>query len=139
MIRITILLSLGINHKILRTILSVVKHRGKAVEKTIQNTVGITVMPNGGDVFVRKFALENPGVLKAVNQEGVLYDDNSAQSAGDTRYLTEYLDWCKSQGMYIRGIEYINTEAGKLAAAEYYKNHGWNQLYVSPQRDLRGN
>ena len=109
------------------------------VIKTIQNTVEITVMPNGGDVFVRRFAQENPGVLRAVNQEGVLYDDNSAQSAGDTRYLTEYLDWCKSQGMYIRGIEYINTEAGKLAAAEYYKNHGWNQLYVSPQRDLRGN
>ena len=96
-------------------------------------------MPNGGDTFVRRFVAEYPGVIKTVNQEGVVYDNNRQQPASERRYLTEYLDWCKNKGIYIRGIEYINTTAGADAAKAYYTEHGWDALYISPQRDLRGN
>lgn len=50
------------------------------------NSLGMIVMPNGGDVFVRKFASAYPSVIKTVNQEGVLYQDNKKQSAEDTKY-----------------------------------------------------
>ena len=106
---------------------------------TIENTIGLTVMPNGGDTFVRRFVAEYPGVIKTVNQEGVVYDNNRQQPASERSYLTEYLDWCKNKGIYIRGIEYINTTAGADAAKAYYAEHGWDALYISPQRDLRGN
>jgi len=106
---------------------------------TIENTIGLTVMPNGGDTFVRRFVTEYPGVIKTVNQEGVVYDNNRQQPASERSYLTEYLDWCKNKGIYIRGIEYINTKAGADAAKAYYAEHGWDALYISPQRDLRGN
>ncbi len=106
---------------------------------TIENTIGLTVMPNGGDTFVRRFVTEYPGVIKTVNQEGVVYDNNRQQPASERSYLTEYLDWCKNKGIYIRGIEYINTTAGADAAKAYYTEHGWDALYISPQRDLRGN
>lgn len=106
---------------------------------TIENTVGLTVMPNGGDTFVRRFATAYPGVIKTVNQEGVVYDNNKQQSAFERGYLTEYLDWCKNRGIYIRGIEYINTTAGAEAAKAYYAEHGWDALYISPQRNLHGN
>ena len=106
---------------------------------TIENTIGLEVMPNGGDTFVRRFVTEYPGVIKTVNQEGVVYDNNRQQPASERSYLTEYLDWCKNRGIYIRGIEYINTTAGADAAKAYYAEHGWDALYISPQRDLRGN
>ena len=106
---------------------------------TIENTIGLEVMPNGGDTFVRRFVTEYPGVIKTVNQEGVVYDNNRQQPASERSYLTEYLDWCKNKGIYIRGIEYINTKAGADAAKAYYAEHGWDALYISPQRDLRGN
>ena len=67
------------------------------VVKSIENTVGIVVMPNGGDIFVRRFVQENPGLLKAVVQEGVVYEDNKKTSSSDQKYLTNYLDWCKNR------------------------------------------
>ena len=106
--------------------------------KTIQTTVGLTVMPNGGDTFVRRFVRENPGFLKAVNQESVLFEDFRAQRSSDTRYLTNYLDWCKQQGIYIRGIEYVNTAAGVKTAEDYYTAHGWQELYISRHKNLEG-
>ena len=106
---------------------------------TIENTVGLTVMPNGGDIFVRRFVSEYPGVIREVNQEGVLYDNNRQQPASERNYLTEYLDWCKNRGIYIRGIEYINTTAGANAARTYYAEHGWDALYISRQKNLLGN
>ena len=99
---------------------------------------GMIVMPNGGDTFVRRFVRENPGIIKTVNQEGVLYQDKRRQSTADTNYYTDYLDWCKRQGMYIRGIEYPKNKVQALNAKVYYKRHGWQGIYISYHKDLRG-
>lgn len=100
--------------------------------------LGMIVMPNGGDVFVRKFVRAHPNVIKTVNQEGVLYQDKRRQSKEDTEYFTEYLDWCKKKGIYIRGIEYLKTKAQAVHAQLYYKRHGWQGIYISYHKDLRG-
>lgn len=102
------------------------------------SATGMIVMPNGGDIFVRKFVSENPGIIKTVNQEGVLYQDKRRQSAADTKYYTNYLDWCKRQGIYIRGIEYPKNKVQALNAKAYYKRHGWQGIYISYHKDLRG-
>ena len=95
------------------------------------------VMPNGGDAFVRRFVTEHPGVIKTVNQEGVLYEDFKKQSKEERRYRTEYLDWAKRQGLYIRGIEYTKKKSEAIAAKVYYKAHGWD-VYISKHKDLMG-
>ena len=100
--------------------------------------LGMIVMPNGGDVFVRKFARAHPSIIKTVNQEGVLYQDKRRQSKEDTEYFTEYLDWCKKKGIYIRGIEYPKTKAQAVHAQLYYAKHGWQGIYISYHKDLRG-
>lgn len=108
------------------------------VIKAIVNDIGLVVMPNGGDVFVRRLVTECKGLITTVNQEGVLYQDNRRQSKGDTQYYTEYLDWCKKQGLYIRGIEYTKNAAANLQCKAYYESHGWQGLYISKHKDLRG-
>lgn len=102
------------------------------------NALGLIVMPNGGDVFVRKFIRAHPNIIKTVNQEGVLYQDGKKQSAEDTKYYTEYLDWCRKKGIYIRGIEYPKTKAQAVHAQLYYKKHKWQGIYISWHKDLRG-
>ncbi len=102
------------------------------------NALGLIVMPNGGDTFVRKFIRAHPNVIKTVNQEGVLYQDGIKQSAEDTKYYTEYLDWCRKKGIYIRGIEYPKTKAQAVHAQLYYKKHKWQGIYISWHKDLRG-
>lgn len=99
---------------------------------------GMIVMPNGGDMFVRKFIKENPGVIKTINQEGICYEDKKAQSKEEKKYRTEYVNWCKRQGIYIRGIEYPKNSAQALIAKAYYKRHGWQGIYISYHKDLRG-
>lgn len=42
---------------------------------TIQNDVGLVVMPNGGDVFLRRFMVEYPNVIQTINQEGVFFEN----------------------------------------------------------------
>lgn len=100
--------------------------------------MGLIVMPNGGDTFVKKFVSAHPKVIKTINQEGVLYQDKRRQSKDDTQYYTQYLDWCKKKGIYIRCIEYPKTKAQALVCKAYYKKHGWQALYVSYHKDLRG-
>lgn len=100
--------------------------------------MGLIVMPNGGDAFVRRFVTEHPGVIQTVNQEGVLYEDFKKQSKEERRYRTEYLDWAKRQGLYIRGIEYTKKKSEAIAAKVYYKAHGWQGLYISGHKDLMG-
>lgn len=102
------------------------------------NALGMIVMPNGGDTFVRKFASVYPSVIKTVNQEGVLYQDDKKQSAEDTKYYTEYLDWCKRKGMYIRGIEYTKSKTASMKCKAYYLAHGWRGLYISKHKNLEG-
>lgn len=102
------------------------------------NALGLIVMPNGGDTFVRKFIRVHPNIIKTVNQEGVLYQDKKRQSAEDTEYYTKYLDWCRKKGIYIRGIEYPKTKAQAVHAQLYYKKHKWQGCYISWHKDLRG-
>lgn len=102
------------------------------------NALGLIVMPNGGDVFVRKFIKAHPNVIKTVNQEGVLYQDKKRQSAEDTEYYTDYLDWCRKKGIFTRGIEYPKTKAQAVHAQLYYKKHKWQGIYISWHKDLRG-
>ena len=106
--------------------------------KAIQSEVGIRVMPNGGDTFVRRFVAENPGVLKEVITESVVYDGNRRTSASDCKYLTNYLNWCRNQGIYVRGIEYINTTAGAQEVLDYYEQQGWPEVYISKHKNLMG-
>ena len=106
--------------------------------KAIQSEVGIRVMPNGGDTFVRRFVAENPKVLKEVIAESVLYDGNSRMSSSDRKYLTNYLNWCMNQGIYVRGIEYINTTAGAREVLDYYAQQGWPEVYISKHKNLMG-
>ena len=102
------------------------------------NALGLIVMPNGGDTFVRKFIRAHPDIIKTVNQEGVLYQDKKRQSAEDTKYYTDYLDWCRKKGIYVRGIEYPKTKAQAVHAQLYYKAHKWQGCYISWHKELRG-
>lgn len=119
--------------------------RAWSVYETLMQTMkeltamGLVVMPNGGDLFVRK--LINNGhrdLVKTVIQESVLYSDNKRVSSDDTRYFTDYLDWCKSQGIYIRGIEYCKDLTKIANAKAYYRRRGWQAIYISKHHDLRG-
>ena len=108
------------------------------VIKKIENEVGILVMPNCGDTFVRRFEKDNPGVILEVNVEGVLYEDFDRKSSEEVRYLTSYLDWCAGRGMITRGIEYTKSSSGAEKSREYYKKHGWTSVYISRHKDLEG-
>ena len=108
------------------------------VVKKIEKEVGIVVMPNGGDVFVKQFVRECPGVIKVVCQESVLYMDGDNQEDDDRRYLTSYLDWCKKRGIYVRGIEYTDSASDAAIARNYYRRHGWLGVYISRHGKLKG-
>lgn len=108
------------------------------VINTIQDDIGLIVMPNGGEDFVKKFMRAYPGRIKTINQEGVLYEDFKAQSASERKYRTEWCDWAKKHGAYVRGIEYVKSASGILKCKAYYKAHGWNGLYISKHTDLCG-
>lgn len=111
----------------------------KALESMVLEVSKIlTVMPNGGDTFVKRFVKAHPNVIKTVNQEGVLYQDKKRQSKDDTEYYTEYLDWCRAKGIYIRGIEYPDTMAQAVHAKLYYQKHKWQGIYISWHKELRG-
>ena len=102
-------------------------------------SVGLIVMPNGGDVFVRKLVGNGwKHLIKTVNQESVLYSDNNRVSRDNTDYFTDYLDWCKEQGFYIRGIEYCKRLDQIANAKAYYRRRGWQGIYISKHPDLRG-
>lgn len=101
--------------------------------------MGLVVMPNGGDEFVRRLVGNgHKKLIKTVNQESVLYSDNKRVSSEDTEYFTDYLDWCKKQGFYIRGIEYCKRLDQITTAKAYYRRRGWQGIYISKHPDLRG-
>lgn len=105
---------------------------------TIQEDIGLIVMPNGGEDFTRRYMKANPGKIKTINQEGILYEDFRKQTGKERRYRTEWADWAKAHGAYIRGIEYVKSVKGKLECKAYYKLHGWQGLYISKHTDLYG-
>lgn len=111
----------------------------KNIMHDIIHGLGMTVMPNGGDVFVRKLVANgHRNLLKTVIQESVLYSGDRRVSSAETEYFTEYLDWCKEQGLYVRGIEYCKRLDRVANAKAYYRRHGWNDVYISKHHELRG-
>lgn len=111
----------------------------KNIMKEIVYGLGLTVMPNGGDTFVRKLILNgHKDLVRTVIQESVLYSDSKRVSSKDTEYFTDYLDFCKKWGVYIRGIEYTKKLTQASTAKAYYRRHGWNDVYISKHHDLRG-
>ena len=119
--------------------------RAWSVYETLMHTMkdlvamGLVVMPNGGDTFVRKLVANgHRNLLKTVIQESVLYSDDRRVSSAETEYFTEYLDWCKEQGLYVRGIEYCKRLDRVANAKAYYRRHGWDAVYISKHHDLRG-
>jgi len=102
------------------------------------NDLGLVVMPNGGDSFVRRFYTEHPTVIKTINQEGALFEDFKRQPKSERQYRTEYMDWARKKGMYVRGIEYCKKTRHIAECKAYYLAHGWKGLYISKHTDLRG-
>ena len=109
------------------------------VVKTIVEDVGLIVMPNGGNDFVEEMDDTGYGYLiKTVNQEGVCYTDQKATPSADKKYYTDYLKKMKKKGRYIRIIEYPKTKTQAVKAVAYAKAHGWQGIYISYHKDLRG-
>lgn len=103
------------------------------------HTLGMIVMPNGGDVFLRKFMTAHPGVIATINQEGVFYETlNKKNKSADTKY---YKDWCKWADKRISGkarlIEYVSSKSEQAKIKAYCIAHNWD-VYFSKHKELRG-
>lgn len=103
------------------------------------NALGLIVMPNGGDVFLRKFMTAHPGVIATINQEGVFYSElNKKNKSADTKY---YKDWCKWAQKRISGkvriICYVTIKSEQVKIKAYCVAHGWD-VYFSKHKELRG-
>lgn len=105
----------------------------------IRYKVGLIVMPNGGDVFLREFMVNHPNVIATINQEGVFYETlNKKNKSADTKY---YKDWCKWADKRISGkarlIEYVSSKTEQAKIKAYCIAHGWD-VYFSKHKELRG-
>lgn len=105
----------------------------------ITYNVGLIVMPNGGDTFLRKFMVAHPNVIATINQEGVFYSElNKKNKSADTRY---YKDWCKWAQKRISGkvriIEYTSSKTEQAKIKAYCLAHGWD-VYISKHKNLEG-
>lgn len=110
------------------------------VIKYIVQDVGLIVMPNGADTFVRQLFANGhgQGLIRTINQEGALFSGFHRQSAEERAYIAAYMDWALSVGLYVRGIEYCKRESQIKEAKEYYRKHGWQGLYISKHTNLKG-
>lgn len=103
------------------------------------HALGLIVMPNGGDTFLRKFMVAHPNVIATINQEGVFFEIlNKKNKSADTRY---YKDWCKWAQTHISGkvrlIEYVTSKTERAKIKAYCMAHGWD-VYFSKHKELRG-
>ena len=115
-----------------------VYHALEDIVDIIQNDVGLIVMPNGGDTFVRRFVTEHPGIIQTINQEGLFYEAFRKQSKEETEYRKAYMKWAaKHIKGKVRGIEYCKKPAEIAYVKAYYAAHGWD-VYISKHTDLRG-
>lgn len=101
--------------------------------------LGLIVMPNGGDTFLRKFMTAHPNVIATINQEGVFFERlNKKNKSSDTKY---YKDWCKWAQKRISGkvriIEYTSSKTEQAKIKAYCLAHGWD-VYFSKHKELRG-
>lgn len=103
------------------------------------HALGLIVMPNGGDTFLRKFMVAHPHIIATINQEGVFYERlNKKNKLSDTKY---YKDWCKWAQKHISGkvrlIEYTSSKVEQAKIKAYCKVKGWD-VYFSKHKELRG-
>ena len=111
-----------------------VYHALEDIVDTIQADIGLIVMPNGGDTFVRRFVTEHPGII----QEGLFYEDFRKQSKEETEYRKAYMKWAaKHIKGKVRGIEYCKKPAEIAYVKAYYAAHGWD-VYISKHKNLEG-
>jgi len=103
------------------------------------NALGLIVMPNGGDVFLRKFMMAHPRVIPTINQEGVFYETlNKKNSVSDTRYYKDYCKWAQKRiSGKVRIIEYTSSKTEQAKIKAYCIAHGWD-VYFSKHKELRG-
>lgn len=103
------------------------------------NDLGLIVMPNGGDIFVRKFIRAHPHVISTINQEGVFFEDlNKKNSASDTQYYKDYCKWAQKHiSGKVRIIEYTSSKTEQAKIKAYCLAHGWD-VYFSKHKELRG-
>ncbi len=103
------------------------------------NALGLIVMPNGGDVFVRKFITAHPKVIPTINQEGVFFEElNKKNKSSDTQYYKDYCKWAQKHiSGKVRIIEYTSSKSEQAKIKAYCLAHGWD-VYFSKHKDLRG-
>ena len=115
-----------------------VYHALEDIVDIIQHDVGLIVMPNGGDTFVRRFVTEHPGIIQTINQEGLFYEDFKRNSAAEIEYRKDYMKWAaKHIKGKVRGIEYCKKPAEIAYVKAYYLAHGWD-VYISKHKNLEG-
>lgn len=115
-----------------------VYHALEDIVDIIQTDVGLIVMPNGGDNFVRRFITEHPGFVQTINQEGLFYENYKRNSAEETEYRKAYMKWAaKHIKGKVRGIEYCKKPAEIAYVKAYYAAHGWD-VYISKHKNLEG-
>ena len=103
------------------------------------NALGLIVMPNGGDVFVRKFITTHPKVIPTINQEGVFFEElNKKNKSSDTQYYKDYCKWAQKHiSGKVRLIEYTSSKSEQAKIKAYCIAHGWD-VYFSKHKELRG-
>ena len=115
-----------------------VYHALEDIVDIIQHDIGLIVMPNGGDDFVRRFITEHPGIIQTINQEGLFYEDFKKQSKEETEYRKSYMKWAaKHIPGKVRGIEYCKKPSEIAYVKAYYLAHGWD-VYISKHKNLEG-
>jgi uncharacterized protein (TIGR01370 family) len=103
------------------------------------NALGLIVMPNGGDVFLKKFMTAHPKVIATINQEGVFYEElNKKNKSADTKYYKDYCKWAQKHiSGKVRLIEYTTSKTEQAKIKAYCLAHGWD-VYFSKHKELRG-
>ena len=103
------------------------------------HALGLIVMPNGGDVFVRKFITAHPKVIATINQEGVFYSElNKKNKSSDTQYYKDYCKWAQKRiSGKARIICYVTIKSEQAKIKAYCLAHGWD-VYFSKHKELRG-
>lgn len=115
-----------------------VYHALEDIVDIIQTDIGLIVMPNGGDNFVRRFVTEHPGIIQTINQEGLFYEGFRKQSKEETEYRKAYMKWAaKHIKGKVRGIEYCKKPSEIAYVKAYYAAHGWD-VYISKHKNLEG-
>ena len=103
------------------------------------SALGLIVMPNGGDTFVRKFITAHPRIIPTINQEGVFYETlNKKNKSSDTQYYKDYCKWAQKRiSGKVRIIEYTSSKTEQTKIKAYCIAHGWD-VYFSKHKELRG-